>query len=557
MNPIDRYLLQFFMLFKPVYLKLGAQSLILKSILTARLIKDDRQVYGFYKNTAKAQDSMPGTTIVNIIFSFLFGLMLLFSFLFPDDMTRMTFYFTFYMLSSSMLLILKSANSLFDPIDNYIILPRPVNSITFILSRVLHILISTSKIAIPMIYSKGIWAGFIFLLMSAMLVLFSVNLVTFVYLLLIKLLGPAKFNVFIDAIQIISGIAIMLTGRIISNLFETTFFNDFILAFHWKLLFFPPYWFAGTWKFLYTLLPDPIGTICVILCVGLSILCAWLILKYYSKMYLDKMYQTSREDTRITFTGISQLINWISIHVFKNQIERAGFLFGWKLLARNRDFKLAAYPMVGYLILGFLVPMIILFSDSFLNPQEMNSPKDRFGFVMLMYSPNIISVILLGYLPFSEKFKSAWIFFMSPIDKPGRILTGSVKALLLKFYIPIITVVCIINMSLFGFKFVPNFIFGIICSLFIFFIVVLFGLNKLPFSCPWKENQSKGLSILIIILSFLLNLFFSLLHYFIFNYNYTLIILAIGIGITNYFIVRSIKNTEWRDMKLEGIRDEL
>jgi hypothetical protein len=36
-----------------------------------------------------------------------------------------------------------------------------------------------------------------------------------------------------------------------------------------------------------------------------------------------------------------------------------------------------------------------------------------------------------------------------------------------------------------------------------------------------------------------------------------LIILAIGIGITNYFIVRSIKNTEWRDMKLEGIRDEL
>ncbi len=565
MNTIDRYLVKLVLLASPLYAKLSVQQAILKSILITKLIKDDRQSFGFYKNKSGKDSSSPGNTVVSIIISLVFGLSLLISFLFTDDLTRMTFYFSFYMIMMAMLLIIKSANSWIDSSDNYIILPRQVYASTFTLSRLLHILITTLKLAIPMmipgliamLFTRGYWAGIIFLVTTAMVIFFCVMLVACIYLMLIHLLSPARFNILIDAFQIISGISILFMGNIINKLLESSFFNEFSVVYHWKLWLLPSFWFAGTWKFLYTGLFEFVPIISSLLSAGVILFCTWLVVNYFSAVFMKKLFEVSQNSGSFQKSGTLKLTKWIGNHFSINPVERASFFFCWNLISRNRDFKLASYPMLAYMLIGLFLPVLSELSNYLIKGTQFQLSESRVGFIVIIYAATFINTLTMAYLPFSDKFKSAWIFFTTPLEKPGELLAGATKVILCKFYAPLILIIISGSLLIFGIHILPNLLFGFINNLLICYITALFCFNHFPFTVPWKESEKTGFAVMIIIITFIQCIFFSLIHYVVYNKNIVLLCLSAGLSVFSYFVFQSIRNKSWNDFKQEVIKEEL
>jgi ABC-2 type transport system permease protein len=40
-------------------------------------------------------------------------------------------------------------------------------------------------------------------------------------------------------------------------------------------------------------------------------------------------------------------------------------------------------------------------------------------------------------LIYSEKYKASWIYYITPVATPGQLLTGALKSLMAKFYLPL------------------------------------------------------------------------------------------------------------------------
>ncbi len=95
-----------------------------------------------------------------------------------DIRLQLFLWFSVYLLTMCITLITDFSYVLIDPRDNYILLPRPVSDRTLVVSRLLHISLHISKIAVPMSLSAfiflsivhgiatGLWFGLLALMLT-------------------------------------------------------------------------------------------------------------------------------------------------------------------------------------------------------------------------------------------------------------------------------------------------------------------------------------------------------------------------------------------------------
>ncbi|MES2003512.1 MAG: hypothetical protein V4450_03245 [Bacteroidota bacterium] len=566
MNFINRFFLQLLLLPSGIYRKMGVNIPHLKAILTTKLIMDDRRPNSIHQAQKKKQQKpIRFATLGMMLYTALLGCFFLVAFAFGKDaLTKFTIYFSFYIFILTSTLISDFTSVLIDVRDNIIILPKPINDKTFVLARLLHIVIHVTKLILPMtlpgLITVGIMYGaggifpFLFLLVAASL--FTIFLINALYIFILKVTTPEKFKSIISYFQIFFGIFIYASYQIVPRLVDKSALTGYsISSLNWAWLL-PPYWFAGSWQYLYA--GEFISPLVIyfLVSIALPILSLWLVINYFAPAFNQKLSMISGSEegaapvitngkkiSSTTSAYISSIARWIT----EKGAERMSFLNTWKITGRSREFKMKVYPSIGYM----LVYLVLMFMNkkglSLEQLQNQELPGSKLILISMMYFSSFILMVAIGRLIYSDKYKAAWIYYITPIQLPGKLLAGALKSAIVKFCLPILAITSVAAIGVVGPKIIPNLLLGILNQLFIVTFVAYLSLRVLPFSLQ-EATSAKGGTFIRGLFSMLLPFTLGILHFFVYRYTVVIIILAILSAIATWLMMDALRNKTWEQL---------
>jgi len=567
LNRINQIFLGLALAPQKFYSSLGVSIPQLRSILTYKLIMDDRrpktiQQARIKKNSEKkdSQNNYLGSLIISLLFGFIF----LYSFsIGSDGLTKYTFYFSMFLIYLSLNLITDFTSVLIDVRDNYILLPKPVNDITVLISRLLHIFIHLCKTILPISLPGFFYIAFLrswpeallFFPLIILTTLFCIFIINSVYILILKLTTPERFKNIISYVQIGFAILVYAAYNLLPRLMRSKEMQDFHIDFKPFWLLVPSYWFASAENQVsaeYS--ANPWFWLSAILALIIPVLSIYWVIKYLAPSFNQKLSLISGSEGERPKMGKTapNLIkaSWeerISGLLTNKNLERAGFLFTWKMMARSRDFKVRVYPMIGYVVVIIIMTLFTKGGFTLEDFREPFSPK-AFQIIVSFYISGMLILGALRQIAYSEKYKAAWIFYSTPFKVPGQWLSGSMKALLIQFFTVYGLAFLIFAYFLCGTWIIPNIILGLINQLMVLYLILLIRDKELPFTKTLLESQKKG-QVYRSILTTLLLLIPAGIHYFVFLLPFGQLAMGlISLGIlTGLFI--QLKNTSWEGME--------
>jgi hypothetical protein len=561
MNIVNRFFLNMVMLPSNMYERMGVNTTQLKSILTNKLAMDDRRAGSFQQTRAKKNKKpIKLATLGTMLLSLFMGTFFLFSFFVGnDDVTKGTIYFSIYIFMLASTLIADFTSVLIDVRDNIIILPKPVSDKTFLLSRLLHIVIHTSKLILPMTlpamillaYYRGIGGVSSFTLLVFLATLFTIFLINALYIFILKVTTPEKFKTIISYFQIFIAILFYASYQLVPRLVNKAVIENYRASDSIFIWLAPPYWFAKAWNLLNNADFGISAMIFMLLSIIVPIASIWIVIKYFAPNFNRKLSMISGSEgattpllkngkiiSSTTSTYLSLVSKWFS----RKGAERMAFLLSYKITSRSRDFKMKVYPSMGYLVV-YLV--MIFFTNKKITLSELSygTNSSKILFISLIYFSSFILIMACGQIQYSDKFKAAWVYFTTPIKEPGMLISGAIRAMIVKFYLPLITIITILSIWFMGPSIIPNLVLGCANQLFITAMVGYISIRDLPFSHAQdqvKINFIRGL------FTFLIPASVAGLHYLIYSFMPVVIILAVLAIIAYWMVMDSIRKKNWQ-----------
>jgi ABC-2 type transport system permease protein len=562
MNPIDKFLLWFFLLPSTLYEKAGVDILHLKAILSAKLTMDNRRAPAFGKLGQNREKKVVNrATLVTMFGSFVLGMFLLYSFGIRQDMVlRLALYFSMFIVMLCMTLITDFTSVLIDVRDNMIILPKPITDATFVTARLLHITIRTSIVVIPLTLPACIMASVIqgpaiilpFVLMVLLSTLFSIFLINAVYILILKITTPTKFQSIISYIQIGFTVFIYAGFQILPRLMNQSVINSMNLSQIPYIRIFPPFWFAESCMVLTKLNFTGLGLISLALSVLVPFFSIWLVIRVFAPSFNRKLAMinagTVEDSTVKTKKGTGKIIgnNWLELlasRLTQPGSEYMGFLFGWKMMSRSRDFKMKVYPAFGYVL---VIMVLFIYQSPFSKAATSFNHEQKIlsTLLLIIYFSSFGLISALMQLQYSDKFKAAWLFNIAPIASPGKVISGGVKSAMVFFYVPIVLILLVVGILLMGPKVIPNLLLGCCNVLTIGAVISYVFVRKFPFSMP-MDGASKGGTFIRSLISLIVPGGFGVIHWLISGYTWMVVVFLLLTAIIPWLIFDEIKKLSW------------
>jgi hypothetical protein len=147
-------------------------------------------------------------------------------------------------------------------------------------------------------------------------------------------------------------------------------------------------------------------------------------------------------------------------------------------------------------------------------------------------------------LVYSDKYKASWIFHTSPVAKPGHIISGALKAVLIAFYLPIAVLISAVLIFFGGLSVIPNLLFALSNVVLIAAVMMYSGKHYFPFSATQSTNVKTG--------SFLTSFFVMLmagilagLHFLIYSVMPAVILCMVLSFVALWFLFGSLKELSW------------
>ena len=573
MNIFDRIFLWIFLLPTAFYAKMRVNPDHLKAILTAKLTIDNRRppVFRQMKQTREKKE-INKATLGTMIGSLVMGLFFLMSFFIGNDLvTQLTVYFSMFIFIVSATLITDFTSVLIDVRDNFIILPKPVSDATVVTSRVLHIAIHTFKIILPMSLPAivavsivaGIWTVVPFLLMVFCATLLSIFLINALYILILKITTPSRFQSIISYFQI--GFAIFIYGsyQLVPRMINKMGLENVKISQLKGINYYPPFWFADATNSLSTFGFNAFNIISLTLAIAVPAFSIILVIKYFAPSFNQKLSMINSsaiESNKIASArsiGENRKIGWIerlAQRLTSQGSELMGFMFTWKMMGRSRDFKMKVYPAFGYIIVMFVLfylKPVHSSTDTSFNEAVKNH---KLLIVMLMYFSSFIVITAIGQLRYSEKYNASWMFHITPLDHPGKVLSGAVKSVLVSFFAPVMIFVAGIGLFMIGPKILPNLLLGGLNVTAISCLIAYITFRDLPFTVS-MSLASKGRTVINSILTTLIPVSVGFAHYFVFNYTWAVMLFSALSFVVVWLVLDSIKHFSWEKLETSRMRD--
>lgn len=538
---------------------MGINTHHLEVILHAKLAMDDRRPNSFQQVQRRKNNKPISTaTLGTMVLSAFMGLIFLVSFFVGNTYeTKFTLYYSFYVAILASILIADFTSVLIDIRDNFIILPKPVTDETFVASRLLHIFIHVCKLVLPMIIpcavyiviNIGVLALIPFLFVTLLATLFTIFLINACYILILKFTTPARFQSIISYIQIAFAVVFYASYQLVPRLINTTALSKYEISNYKGIMFLPTFWFGSAWQQLYSWDGGLRSWFCLALTIIVPLLSIWIVIKYFAPSFNQKLSMITGSTGEVSTTdkkkkdSTSGYSKFLSRLFTKAGAERNAFLFSWKMMIRSRSFKMKVYPAIGYMIVIVIVFMIRGNSLSFADIIQQTD-TGIISSLIIIYFSNLLLLSAITQITVYEKYKAAWIFFTTPIDKPGAIISGSIKAAIAQFFFPVALGIAIFLISLAGVSIIPNLLFGMANELVIISISAYLSLDKLPFSSPQESNATGGRTVRVFGVM-ILGLVIAIVHRLVYHITIVVIILTVLSLAAAWLLLNSMQNKTW------------
>ena len=561
MNQINKFFLAVVLMPRRLYAAWGIQVPQLVAILTTKLVMDDRRPNTMHvtrrqqKKDAEISDATLGTMVISGVM----GMMYLFAFMVGTDLvTQFTFYYSMFMMMLCMMLVSDFTSVLIDVKDNFIILPKPVSGSTVVTARLLHVFIHVCKLVVPMslpcfiylLFRTNLWGSLVFAGITLLTTLFSIFLINAVYLLILRVTTPERFKNIISYTQIAFAIIIYGSFQLMPRMANRVDFSSFNLHDQLPMLLAPPFWFANAFHTLYAGSAGAVEWLAAALALGLPLLSIYVVVKFLAPAFNQKLAMISGSEgggqSAAPGTTVPQgLANTLARWLASGQVERTGFLFSWKMMSRSREFKVKVYPGIGYLVV-----LIVLFFLPNSREEDLDIQQLFAGFkpIVVVYFSSMILLVAIHQIMVTEKFKAAWMFFITPVQQPGHLIHGAILAILARFFTALALVLLVLGVWLGGAGILPNLLLALCNQVLIAYAVAAINFTQLPFAQPVNEGEKGGQfvrGVLLVLISGVL----GGIHFFAFRQPVAIGI-VLALSITGILLLRwHIRRKTWLDIE--------
>lgn len=554
---MNEFLLKGLDLLSPLIRSLRVNYPQLRAIVSIKLTMDNRRQIISYrrKNENETSHSFLRTLFFCLVFG---GFVSLAMAGIPSFLLSMLMYFSYIMVVVSMTLITDFSSILLDTSDNTIILPRPVDSRTMFAARLTHILLYLAQLTIALTLIPSIVVGvrygltfFITFEISTILAVITAVLFTnFLYLLILQFSSEEKLKNVINYFQIVMAVFIMGGYQVLPRIANRMNLNEYDIQLTWWSAFIPPAWMAGTMEMVYIKQFDSSHIIFSVLSLavplaGFYIMSTFLIPIFNRK--LGVMGTATASATRAE-SGLQsgEFVKKISRWFTTDPTERGSFETIFRILGRDRKIKLKIYPTFGYIIVfGFI---FIFNGKEDLITVWNNLPETKYH-LLLIYLAFMIVQVAIFEIPYSDDYKASWIFSSSPIQTPGEVLLGTLKAIFARLFLPAYIAVCIVVVAIWGVDAIDDIIFGLFNNCLMLLVIAFVGDRHLPVSMPPNLRNQTGTFVRNVIMLIVTGAI-GAVHYLLAKTNsYVLLGLPVQLVLI-YFLQQAYRRTSWEKITL-------
>lgn len=549
---METFLLAVLGSFRWLIRKTGADYDLVRAIVAVKLKTDNRRQPIAYRSKVKEGNN---TFILTIVFYGLLGIVVAFAIsVIPSFILSMILVFGYIMMMVAMSLITDFSSVLLDTSDNTIILPRPVDGRTLFIARISHILLYLGQLALALtlvpviiVYMEyGGAAMFIFLVLVVLSILSAVLITNAFYLLILQFSSEEKLKNIINYFQILMAIVVMGGYQLIPGMMSRMNVRNYVFEVHWWHYFLPPVWMAGAMESVVYGKYD-LQHIGLALCsVVVPILGIFMVNRYLAPIFSRKISIMSASVQRAVKRKerLDTWLNFLSTWATRPGPERGAFLLIYKILGRDRKLKLKIYPAFGYIT---IFGIIFIFRGQEVFGETGNHLHETRYYFGLLYLTFMILQVAFYEIPHSDDFKASWIYYSSPIGKPGEVLSGSIKAIFARLFLPSYAVVGVFVLILWGTTSVLDIVIAALNNFLMLIILGAIDTPKLPLSMAADlRNQSGN-----VVRGFVTVLLIGILgagHYLLSFSNFLLAgVIPLQIGMI-YFLQRSYRRIGWEDI---------
>ena len=551
---MDKLILRFVLFFAKTFLKKDVDFEKLKIIAETKLIMDRRRVRVTMKKQTKKDpnNQMLTTLIVYAILGLFIGILVL---TLKEIVMTMTIIHSYVLFMMAMTLITDFSSVLLDTTDNQIILPRPVNSKTFFVARLVHILVYLLQFTIalalfPVIFifiGYGILVGLASIITILLTVLFAVFITYLLYGLILKLSSEEKIKDIISGFQIAMTIIFAVGFQIVPRLINIENLKV-TMPIHWYTYLLPPMWMANALQAVQQLKVDGPHFVMILLAVALPIFTFWVMIKFLAPSFAKKMAAMGNAGTQeeIVINAAGQqkkgLSEKLAPIVCINKTEQAGFEMAWKMTARDKGFKIQFYPSLAYILVFVFIFIFKRGENVALTWAKLSGSE---SFLWNVYLPMFAISAAVPLIAFNENFAASWVYISRPLKQPGSLINGALKMLLVKFFAPIILVLFAFSYYVWGYKIIDDFVLGIFNSILVCLIISHVGKSYLPFSMQPNVNQQSGKFVRVFLQMAIIGSLVGL-HYLALKVWWLVAALIPFSAVGCYFLFRTIQNYSWQ-----------
>lgn len=549
---MDKYLLKFVQWFNPLFKRQGLDMDRMYSIVETKLMMDKRRVNMQWKQKQQKENTnhLNRTLFFYALLGAFVGFMVV---AIPSLIMSMTFLHSYLIFMMAMTLITDFSSVLLDTTDNQVILPRPVSSKTLFMARLLHILIYLLQFTIALsigpligiIYTYGLLTGFVFLFTALLSILLAVFLTYFLYLAMLRFANEQKIKDIITGFQIVMTILFAVGFQILPRMIDFAALSD-NFNFNWYYYLLPPFWMAYTLQAIHDFNFNGQHLLMMAMAFTLPAFLFWILNKYLAPGFAKKLeaMQTDSSPTIKTNNGNlhkKTISARLSALCCQGGEEKAGFEFTWKLTGREKSFKLQFYPSMSYLLV-FLV-IFFMKSDKSISVMwsELAASKSYVWFIYLPMFGVSGSILIVA---FNENFSASWIFHSLPVVKPGAIITGSIKSLFVKFFLPVYLLAYMFSFYVWGWGITVDFIFGFLNNSLLFLTYALVLDHYLPFSRQPSTQQQTG-KVLLVFMQLIIVAVLVGLHYLLIGKPIILYSLIPFLAAACWWLLHKLRNLPW------------
>ena len=556
---MNKIFLNLIMIPSGLWRSLGADIVQLRAILNTRLILDDRNPMTIGRMN-KAKTDRKYASLLNSIASLVLGFMYMFPLLVVKDRVfSLTLYFSFLMMVITLMLITDFSNVLFDTRDKYILFPRPVSDRTLVLARLLHVVIYLFRIIIPMALPAWVMLGYLdgwksallFPLPLVLLVFLVLFIVNSVYLVVLKLAKPEKFKDVINYFQVLASVVFFASVYLMPRFFDPSRPGEFNIVNYSWVKYIPSYWLGVCWSWLGYAVSLPGTAVLSALAVILPLGCMYMLVKWLAPQFSQRISGIDAVDagayvapgTRQAPPG--KFYQKIAYAFNRNDDARAGFMIAWLQTSRSRSFRMRVYPTFAYVPVYFFYLLSTSHKASF--TEEFHNLASGSRHLLLLYMSSFVMITSLTYLTMSDQYKAAWVYYATPVEKPGKIMIGAFKALWVKYFLPFFIALSVFVLYVWGIPAIWDIVLALVNVTLFVSCMAYISYRNLPFSIMEQVKQS-GNRILKSFLVMIIPMTLGFGHYFAIHLLWLKLVFLMLSSILLWLVWDSYANTSWAKM---------